>query len=653
MQIKIEYFHPISEAKINETPIYRHPKAKNGYLLPLDNRKMNMQQQLLIQFEKFYDKQTLGTYNEQTQSYDHISYKEVLQIATQLGSSLCQQNSIIEVRDQQNNVIRPVGIYLSNRREWTLIDVACILYGFTSCSFYDTLGIENIPYSMNLTQVSVCFVQASTIGFIASSNLPYLKTIVTVGFQDPNILNKLKDQQKEVITWDDFIQRSNENIQPYPKLNPLDPLTIVFTSGTTGEPKAAIQTHLNLTSRLAQFEHSETFGFTQDDVYLSYLPLPHTFERVMHLAALSGGAQINYFSGNIQTIARDIQRCRPTYFCGVPRIFNRFYEGIQTQLNSLPSEIQQKFEVALAEKIQYYRNTGKTTHDQLDEAFIKTKAIFGGRQRIMITGAAPISAQILEYLKVTLCCQIIEGYGQTETTAASFLTDYYDPVCGHIGGPTTSQEFKLVSVPEMDYLIDQIIDGQKKIRGELCMRGPSIIMSYFNNIQSTKETIDEDGWLYTGDIGEIIDGALKLIDRKKNLFKLSQGEYVSPERIENCYLRVKGISEVVIFGNSICDYCVGVIVPEYTFLQEWAAKLNVQGDLQQLCKDKSIRAYVLKLVNQQGKQDNLNRFEQIKNVYLEPRPFVQVGILTETMKMQRHKAKLHYQDIIQFLYQEI
>ncbi|CAD8069115.1 unnamed protein product [Paramecium primaurelia] len=653
MQAKREYLCPITEPKPDETPIYRHPMAKDGFLPPLDNRKVNMQQQLLIQFEKFSDKKTLGTFNEETQQYDHITYKEIQEIATSLGSSLCQQDSIKEVKDQQNNVIKPVGIYLSNRREWTLIDVACILYGFTSCPFYDTLGVDSITYSMNITQVSVCFVQPSTIGFLAKSNLPYLKTIVTIGAQDPNILNTLAEQKKEVITWDDYIKRSNGKIQPYPNLQPQHPLTLVFTSGTTGEPKAAIQSHLNFTSMIALFEHQDKFALTQDDVYLSYLPLPHTFERVVHLAALSGGAELNYYSGNIQNIAKDIQRCKPTYFCGVPRIFNRFYEGIQAQLNSFPPEIQQKFELALAAKIKYFRATGKTTHDQLDEAFVKTRAILGGRQRIMITGAAPISPKILEYLKMTFCCQIIEGYGQTETTAASFLTDFNDPVCGHIGGPTISQEFKLVSVPEMDYLTDQVVDGQKKIRGEVCLRGPSVIKSYFNNVQSTKETIDEEGWVHTGDIGEIVDGALKLIDRKKNLFKLSQGEYVSPEKIENCYLRVKGISEIVVFGDSLSNYCVGVIVPEQTFLKQWATELNIQGDHQQLCQDKTMRAHVLKLVNEQGKQDNLNGFEQIKNVYLEPRPFIQVGILTETMKMQRHKARQNYQDIIKFLYQEI
>lgn len=226
-----------------------------------------------------------------------------------------------------------------------------------------------------------------------------------------------------------------------------------------------------------------------------------------------------------------------------------------------------KFDELVLKKIEYMKATGNATHEKLDEAFAKTKAIFGGRQRIMITGAAPISPNILSFLRATFCCQIIEGYGQTETTAASFLTDLHDYKAGHIGGTTISQEFKLVSVPEMDYLTDQIVDGVKKVRGEVCLRGPSVIKGYFNNIAQTKETIDEEGWVHTGDIGEIIDGALKLIDRKKNLFKLSQGEYVSPEKIENCYLRVKGICEVVVFGDSLQSHCVGVIVPEPTILK--------------------------------------------------------------------------------------
>ncbi|CAD8190864.1 unnamed protein product [Paramecium pentaurelia] len=647
MQIR-EYLCKVSDAKENETPIYRHPSAKDGF----PQFKLTLQQQFIENLQKCPNKKTLGLYNEESQQYDQITYKEVFEIATAIGSELCSRDSIIEVKDDQGYTIKPVGIYMSNRREWTILDLACILYGFTSCPFYDTLGLNSIKYSLEQTQVSICFVQSSTIKVLIDVDQPYLKTIVIVGegFQEED-LNKLRAQGKEIVTWNQILEKGKTAIVPYPNLQPDISMTLIFTSGTTGQSKATLQSQYNFQQMMHIFDYPPDQKFTENDVYLSYLPLPHVFERVLHLGALLESAEINYYSGNIQNLARDIQRCKPTYFGGVPRVFNRFYDGIQNVVNSLPPEVQEKFDKAFEMKLNYFQQTGKPYHEQLDAAFIKTKAILGGRQRIILTGAAPISTKVLNFLKITLCCQIVEVYGQTESMGGSFVTDISDPNCGHVGGPTISQEFKLVSIPEMGYVTDESVDGQ--VRGEICIRGPSISKGYFKDPQQTKELIDNEGWVHTGDIGQIINGTLKIIDRKKNLFKLSQGEYVSPEKVENCYLRLKGISELVIFGDSLQNYCVGVVVVDPVVLKQFADKLKIEGDHITLCANKELRSYVLTQLIEQGSKELLNGYEQVKNIYLESKPFQQVGILTDTLKMQRHVAKKHYQAIIQQLYDEI
>lgn len=153
----------------------------------------------------------------------------------------------------------------------------------------------------------------------------------------------------------------------------------------------------------------------------------------------------------------------------------------------------------------------------------------------MITGSAPISKDILNFLKIAFCCPINEGYGQTECAAAAAITWTQDPTNGHVGGPYPSCEFKLVDIPEMNYTSDDTDEnGNPLPRGEICYRGNNVFKGYFGNREATRETIDEEGWVHTGDVGQILQsGVIKIIDRKKNIFKLSQGEYIIPDKVEN------------------------------------------------------------------------------------------------------------------------
>lgn len=185
--------------------------------------------------------------------------------------------------------------------------------------------------------------------------------------------------------------------------------------------------------------------------------------------------------------------------------------------------------------------------------FNKTKAALGGRVKICATGGAPISADVLQLLKVTLCVPIQEGYGSTESTGASFSTSIYDPEVGHVGGIKPNMEFKLEDIPDMSYLsTDKDENGNPTPRGEICIRGHSIFKGYYKLPEKTAESIDSEGWLHTGDVGLLKpNGSLKIIDRKKNLFKLAQGEYIAPEKIENIYVTSPYADEVFIYGDTL------------------------------------------------------------------------------------------------------
>lgn len=177
--------------------------------------------------------------------------------------------------------------------------------------------------------------------------------------------------------------------------------------------------------------------------------------------------------------------------------------------------------------------SGETTHGLYDKLiFNKFRESMGGRVRFMVTGSAPLAKEIVNFMKIAMCCPFFEGYGQTESTAGICLTKSEDPEAGHVGGVIPCGELKLVDIPEMNYLSTD----EPNPRGEVCCRGGNVFLGYFRQPEKTQEALDKDGWLHTGDIGAILpNGALKIIDRKKNLFKLQQGEYIAPDKLEGAF----------------------------------------------------------------------------------------------------------------------
>lgn len=190
--------------------------------------------------------------------------------------------------------------------------------------------------------------------------------------------------------------------------------------------------------------------------------------------------------------------------------------------------------------------------------FKDIRNLTGGQVRIMITGSAPIAGEILTFLKAVFGCPLLEGFGQTETSAPASLTFAEDPTAGHVGGPINCVKFRLKDIPEMSYFATD-----ENPRGELCVKGPSVFKSYFKSPEKTKEVFDEDGWLRTGDVAMVLpSGAIKIIDRAKNIFKLSQGEYIAPEKLENMYIQSPFIQQIFVHGDSFQSYIVAIAVAE-------------------------------------------------------------------------------------------
>lgn len=281
--------------------------------------------------------------------------------------------------------------------------------------------------------------------------------------------------------------------------------------------------------------------------------------------------------------------------------------------------------------------------------------------RILVSGSAPLSDTVMTFYRCMLGVTVVEGYGQTEGTGCTTLGTPDDMITvGHVGGPSGSSEVVLVDVPEMGYLhTDTNNRGVPCFgRGEICFRGPNVFKGYYKDEEKTRETIDDEGWLHSGDIGLWRpDGSLQIIDRKKNIFKLSQGEYVAPEKIENVISPCPFIAQCFVYGDSFQSALVAIIVPDEDPVRNWAASFDeslAKGPFETICKNEELKKAIMSDIQKLSKESKLNGFETVKAIYLDSSPFsVENDLLTPTFKLKRQKARDQYESEIMKLYSEL
>lgn len=274
----------------------------------------------------------------------------------------------------------------------------------------------------------------------------------------------------------------------------------------------------------------------------------------------------------------------------------------------------------------------------------------GGRIRFILSGSAPVSPDVIDFMRICFSADVYEGYGQTENFCGSCLTVSKDNTTGVVGIPFPCSEIKLVDVPDMEYTSND----QPFPRGEICIRGNSVMREYYKNPEKTAETLDEDGWLHTGDIGLFDEcGRLSIIDRLKNIFKLSQGEYIAPEKIEGVYQKHELVAQAFVYGDSLQSSLVGIIHPDKDELTKWAQSKPEFADksFEDLCADAEVNKQLLSAMTAYGKSNDLKGFEQVKKIFITPEEFtVENDLLTPTFKLKREVAKKKFQKEIDAMY---
>ncbi|XP_032693449.1 long-chain-fatty-acid--CoA ligase 6 isoform X2 [Lontra canadensis] len=578
------------------------------------------------------------------QPYQWLSYQEVADRAEFLGSGLLQHNC-------KPSTDQFIGVFAQNRPEWIIAELACYTYSMVVVPLYDTLGPGAIRYIIRTADISTVVVDKPQkavllLEHVERKETPGLKLIIIMEpFEEA-----LKDRGQEcgvVIKSMQAVEEcGQQNHQAPVPPKPGDLSIVCFTSGTTGNPKGAMLTHGNVVADFSGFLKvtESQWAPTCADVHISYLPLAHMFERMVQSVVYCHGGRVGFFQGDIRLLSDDMKALHPTIFPVVPRLLNRMHDKIFSQADTPLKRWLLEF---AAKRKQAEVRSGIIRNDSIwDELFFnKIQASLGGCVRMIVTGAAPASPTVLGFLRAALGCQVYEGYGQTECTAGCTFTTPGDWTSGHVGAPLPCNHIKLIDVEELNY-------WTSKGEGEICVRGPNVFKGYLKDPDRTKEALDSDGWLHTGDIGKWLPaGTLKVIDRKKHIFKLAQGEYVAPEKIENIYIRSEPVAQIYVHGDSLKAFLVGIVVPDPEVMPSWAQKRGIEGSYAELCANKELKKAILEDMVRLGKQSGLHSFEQVKAIHIHSDMFsVQNGLLTPTLKAKRPELREYFKKQIEELY---
>jgi len=596
-------------------------------------------------------RQFIGNTEEERGDFVWITFKQLNDRASNLAAGFRYLG--LEPRKTR------MGICAINRVEWSVADYAGQSQSFITVPLYDTLAKNAIEYIINHAAVEVVVCTKETLDEIVKAihKCPTLKYIVLMDdYQSDKAFVSQKPKAGFTHTMSQLEELGKQ--QPVKDVlpSPDDLATICYTSGTTGNPKGVMLTHRNLLSGINAFwiRAPEDYVRGNDDAVLSYLPLAHIYERVVELFCLRAGARVGYFSGSTDKLLEDIQALKPTMFAGVPRVFQKIQDKTLAEVSKSNFIRRFLFNQAYAAKSSALQQ-GLPPPSLWEKLVIsKVKDKFGGRIKACLSGSAPLSVSTADFMKTCLADLVGEGYGLTETSAAGTSTDLEDDAFGHVGTATPTVEIKLVDVPDMNYLTTD----KPNARGEIWIRGTSVFKGYYKNPAKTNEVLTSDGWFATGDVGMWTEsGKLKIIDRKKNIFKLAQGEYIRPEYIENVYKMSPYIANTFVYGDSNTTFLVAIVVPDFEVIEEWAKQNGlgkIASDHEALCKNDKLVNMIRLDMERVAKQEQLVGFEKVKRFALVAEDFsIENGLLTSTMKLKRHQAKLAFKQQIGTLYQQV
>ncbi|HET8798626.1 MAG TPA: long-chain fatty acid--CoA ligase [Thermoanaerobaculia bacterium] len=537
-----------------------------------------------------------------------------------------------------------VAVLSENRPEWTMADFAILAAGAVTVPVYPTLLGWQIEYILN---------DAGTVALICSDK-EQLDKVLEIRSHVPSLNNIIVCDPPQplaggVLTWRDAVERGKQWETSNGRnwfdhslglSQPEDLATLVYTSGTTGNPKGAMLTHGNITSNVMTVR--DAVPFSAGEVSLSILPLSHILERMVDFLYYYRGMTVAY-AENVMKVADNLAEIQPHYFAAVPRLFEKMRARVLDNVATAPPARQKIFYWALkvAEERLPYRIEGKpmplglklksAVADKL--VFGKIIARLGGRVRWVVSGGAPLSADLAAFF-IGAGVEILEGYGLTETSPVISVNRPDKRRIGSVGPVIPGVEVKIAA------------------DGEILTRGPHVMKGYWNNPEATAQAIDPEGWFHTGDIGEIDkDGFLKITDRKKDIIINAYGKNIAPQPIEALLKSSPYVGTPVLLGDRR-KYLAALIVPNFEKLEREAAGLGVHvRSREELVDHPKIKALIQDEIDRFNK--NLDRQEKIRRFALIARDFsIEEDEITPSLKVKRKVIDKKYKHVIDTLYED-
>ncbi len=528
-----------------------------------------------------------------------------------------------------------------NRNEWYISDISIQSTGAVTVPIYATNTPEQVAYIVNNSDAVAIIIsteqQYNKIK-IKKNNMPNLKHIIS--------MDKLNNKDGVIWFYDvaafgkssDLKQELDKRLKG---INPEDLASIIYTSGTTGDPKGVMLTHSNLLS-ITDAAYDLFKDELTEEVMLSFLPLSHGYARIADFyVPIYHAKGIQAIAESIDKVADNLKEIKPTMFVSVPRVYEKVYGKIISQVES---------DKPMKKKIFYWAvSVGSAAAPYLIEGkplplflslkyklagllvFKKIKEVVGGRLKFAISGGAPLSKELGEFF-FALGIKIVEGYGLTETSAIFMANPPKKVKFGTVGKPFKGYELKIA--PD----------------GEILLRGSNVMKGYYKNPEATKEVLDKDGWLASGDIGFVDkEGYLHITDRKKDLIVTAGGKNIAPQPIENKLKMNMYIEEAVMIGDKR-PYCVALIVPSFEILKDVAKKEGITYDSEkELIEHPRVKELISAAIDETN--SGLAKYETIKKFALIPQLFSQeTGELTPTIKVKRNAVEKKYKEIIEGLY---
>jgi len=527
-----------------------------------------------------------------------------------------------------------VAILSENRPEWAMTDFAILCNAAVTVPVYPTLLGWQIEYILN---------DSGSVAVICSTQ-EQLQKIQDIRAHTPHVHNVIVCDGPGALTFQQVVEsgRSHADDRRFDELRaqprPNDLATIVYTSGTTGNPKGAMLTHGNIATNVASVHDVMPIG--EHMTAMSILPLSHIFERMADYFYFSKGVTIAY-AENVNKVGENLQDIKPDAFAAVPRLFEKMRERIMNQVATEPAVKQKIFRWALSvgqDRLPYRIENKPMPLGLKMKSTIADKLVFrkilhrlGGRVRYVFSGGAPLSAELSAFF-IGAGLEILEGYGLTETSPVITANTPSKRRVGTVGQIIKGVEVKIAA------------------DGEILARGPNIMKGYWNNPEATAQAIDAQGWFHTGDIGEIDkDGFLKITDRKKDIIINAYGKNIAPQPLEALLKSSPYVGTPVLIGDRR-KYVVALIVPNFEKLERDAAAMGIRFDSrEELVNDDRVKQIYQNEIDRFNR--NLDRQEKIRRFALLPRDFtIDADEITPSLKVKRKMIDKKYKDIIDQLY---